>query len=150
MDPFGIPDHQINPKRANGRKSYEREEDPVGPTCHLVKRGRGGPTRHQNKVEERGTYWMLGLLAERLERACVLNFFFSIFFFFSNSAVQFLKGEYNPIFDLIVLLLSTAFLLLFLYLKNNYYLREQEQRDKLQIARLQQQYAYYQEKQKDE
>ena len=80
----------------------------------------------------------------------VLLFETVIFFFFSNSAVQFLKGEYNPIFDLIVLLLSTAFLLLFLYLKNNYYLREQEQRDKLQIARLQQQYAYYQEKQKDE
>lgn len=30
------------------------------------------------------------------------------------------------------------------------YLREQEQRDKMQIAQLQQQFAYYQEKMKDE
>lgn len=80
----------------------------------------------------------------------VLLFETVIFFFFSNSAVQFLIGEYNPIFDLIVLLLSTAFLLLFLYLKNNYYLREQKQRDKMQIAQLRQQYAYYRDKLKDE
>ena len=48
------------------------------------------------------------------------------------------------------MLLSTAFMLLFLYLKNNYYLQEQEQKDKIQIAQLQQQFAYYQEKLKDE
>ena len=98
-------------------------------------------------------YFLLRSFHYQLQKSdfvIVLLFETVIFFFFSNSAVQFLKGEYNPIFDLIVLLLSTAFLLLFLYLKNNYYLREQEQRDKLQIARLQQQYAYYQEKQKDE
>lgn len=43
-----------------------------------------------------------------------------------------------------------CFILVFLYVRNTLYLREQEQRDKLQIAQLQQQYAYYQEKQKDE
>lgn len=80
----------------------------------------------------------------------VLLFETVIFFFFSNSTAQFLIGEYNPILDLTVLLLSTTFLLLFLYLKNNYYLREQAQRDKIQIAQLQQQYAYYQDKLKDE
>ncbi len=59
-------------------------------------------------------------------------------------------GEYNETLDLIIMLLSTAFMLLFLYLKNNYYLQEQEQKDKIQIAQLQQQFAYYQEKLKDE
>ncbi|MFR8010984.1 MAG: ATP-binding protein [Clostridia bacterium] len=37
-----------------------------------------------------------------------------------------------------------------MYAKNILYLREQEQRDKVQIAQLQQQYAYYQDKLKDE
>ncbi len=80
----------------------------------------------------------------------VLLFELVIFLFYNNSVVHFVIGDYNETFDLIVLLLSTAFMLLFLYLKNNYYLREQEQRNKLQIAQLQQQYAYYQDKQKDE
>ena len=80
----------------------------------------------------------------------VLLFEAIIVLFYSNSIVYFVIGAYNETLDLIVLLLSTAFMFLFLYMKNNYYLREQEQRDKLQIARLQQQYAYYQEKQKDE
>ena len=45
---------------------------------------------------------------------------------------------------------SVLFVLLFLYVKNILYLREQEQRDKMQIAQLRQQFAYYQEKQKEE
>ena len=80
----------------------------------------------------------------------VLLFEAVIFLFYNNSVVHFIIGEYNETLDLIVALLSTAFMFLFLYLKNNYYLREQEQRDKIQIAQLQQQYAYYQDKQKDE
>ena len=80
----------------------------------------------------------------------VLLFELVIFLFYNKSIVYFVIGEYNETFDLIVMLLSTAFLLLFLYLKNNYYLREQEQRDKVQLAQLQQQYAYYQDKLKDE
>ena len=80
----------------------------------------------------------------------VLLFEFVIFLFYNSSIVHFVIGEYNETFDLIVLLLSAAFMLLFLYLKNNYYLREQEQRDKVQIAQLQQQYVYYQDKLKDE
>lgn len=80
----------------------------------------------------------------------VLLFEAVIFLFYNNSVVHFVIGDYNETFDLIVLLLSTAFMLLFLYLKNNYYLREQEQRDKVQIAQLQQQYAYYQDKLKDD
>ena len=64
----------------------------------------------------------------------VLLFEAVIFLFYNNSIVHFVIGEYNETFDLIVLLLSTAFMFLFLYLKNNYYLREQEQRDKMQIA----------------
>lgn len=42
------------------------------------------------------------------------------------------------------------FLIVFLYSKNTMFLREQEQKDKMQIAQLQQQLAYYQEKLKDE
>ena len=47
-------------------------------------------------------------------------------------------------------ILSAIFMIIFVYTKNLLYLREQEQRDKVQIAQLQQQYAYYQDKQKDE
>ena len=46
--------------------------------------------------------------------------------------------------------LTTFFFIIFMYSKNLLYLREQEQRDKIQIAQLQQQYAYYQDKLKDE
>ena len=42
------------------------------------------------------------------------------------------------------------FLIVFLYSKNTMFLREQEQKDKMQIAQLQQQFAYYQERLKDE
>ena len=47
-------------------------------------------------------------------------------------------------------ILAAIFMMIFMYAKNILYLREQEQRDKMQIAQLQQQYAYYQEKMKDE
>ena len=46
--------------------------------------------------------------------------------------------------------LATFFFIIFMYSKNFLYLREQEQRDRMQIAQLQQQFAYYQEKMKDE
>ena len=51
---------------------------------------------------------------------------------------------------LAVAVLPGLFILFFLYVKNTMYLRNQEQRDKVQIAQLQQQYAYYQDKLKDE
>ena len=51
-------------------------------------------------------------------------------------------------FSLIIFIL--IFLIVFLYSKNTMFLREQEQKDKMQIAQLQQQFAYYQEKLKDE
>ena len=47
-------------------------------------------------------------------------------------------------------ILSAIFMVIFMYAKNILYLREQEQRDKMQIVQLQQQFAYYQEKMKDE
>ena len=59
-------------------------------------------------------------------------------------------GAFNRTSEIIVVVLSISFVIVFLYLKNNYYLREQEQQDKMQIAQLQQQYAYYQDKLKDE
>lgn len=52
--------------------------------------------------------------------------------------------------DLATSVLCVYFIVQFLYAKNVSYLREQEQRDKMRIAQLQQQYAYYQEKQKSE
>ena len=46
--------------------------------------------------------------------------------------------------------LAAIFMIIFMYVKNTLHFREQEQRDKVQIAQLQQQYAYYQDKLKDE
>ena len=60
-------------------------------------------------------------------------------------------GESNTlILDVVTSVLGVAFIVQFLYSRNVSYLREQGQRDKLQIAQLQQQYAYYQDKLKDE
>lgn len=59
-------------------------------------------------------------------------------------------GESNTlILDLITSVLGVVFIVQFLYSRNVSFLREQEQRGKMQIAQLQQQYAYYQEKMKD-
>lgn len=52
--------------------------------------------------------------------------------------------------DLITSVFCVYFAVQFLYSKNVSYLREQEQRDKIQIAQLQQQFTYYQDKLKDE
>ena len=48
------------------------------------------------------------------------------------------------------IVLSLTFYITFIYAKNTLYLREQEQKDKMQIAQLQQYFAYYQERLKDE
>lgn len=56
----------------------------------------------------------------------------------------------DTLFYLTLAVLPGLFILLFLYVKNTMYLRDQEQRDKVQIAQLQQQYTYYQDKLKDE
>lgn len=48
------------------------------------------------------------------------------------------------------IILSAAFMIIFMYAKNAIYLREQAQKNKIQLAQLQQQFAYYQNKQKDE
>ncbi len=54
------------------------------------------------------------------------------------------------ILDVVTSVLGVVFIVQFLYSRNVSYLREQEQQDKMQIAQLQQQYAYYQDKLKDE
>lgn len=56
----------------------------------------------------------------------------------------------DALFYLSVAVLPGLFILFFLYVRNTMYLRDQEQRDKVQIAQLQQQYTYYQDKLKDE
>ena len=59
-------------------------------------------------------------------------------------------GWFNVYWELGILLIAMLFLVLLVYIKNNLFLREQEQRNQLQIAQLQQQFAYYQDKQKEE
>lgn len=61
-----------------------------------------------------------------------------------------LHEEDTLVLDLSASVLCVYFFVQFLYTKNVSYLREQEQRDKMQIAQLQQQFAYYQEKLRDE
>ena len=56
----------------------------------------------------------------------------------------------TSLLDLITSVLGVVFIVQFLYSRNVSYLRELEQQDKMQIAQLQQQFAYYQEKMKDE
>ena len=61
-----------------------------------------------------------------------------------------LQWEDNLVFDLVTSALCVYFFVQFLYTKNVSYLREQEQKDKMQIAQLHRQFDYYQEKRKDE
>ena len=88
-------------------------------------------------------------LAKR-DFAVVFSFEMAIFLLLCSRVSQYVGGAFNRTSEIIVVALSISFVIVFLYLKNNYYLREQEQRDKVQIAQLQQQYAYYQDKLKDE
>ena len=61
-----------------------------------------------------------------------------------------LRTSDTSFLDFITSVLCVVFIVQFLYSRNVSYLREQGQRDKMQIAQLQQQFAYYQEKMKDE
>ena len=61
-----------------------------------------------------------------------------------------LQWEDTLILDLVTSVLCVYFIMQFLYTKNVSYLREQEQKDKMQIAQLKRQFDYYQEKLKDE
>ena len=61
-----------------------------------------------------------------------------------------LRTSDTSFLDFITSVLCAVFIIQFLYSRNVSYLREQGQRDKMQIAQLQQQFAYYQEKMKDE
>lgn len=70
--------------------------------------------------------------------------------FFSAFTHLNLGQTVDTLFYLAVAVLPGLFILFFLYVKNTMYLRNQEQRDKMQIAQLRQQYAYYQDKLKDE
>lgn len=61
-----------------------------------------------------------------------------------------LGEESGMILYVIDVLLSIVFLIIFLYSRNTLYLQKQAQRDKIQILQMQQQFAYYEEKLKDE
>lgn len=56
----------------------------------------------------------------------------------------------DSIVYIIQVVFPVLFVLVFLYVKNILYLREQEQQGKIQLAQLQQQFSYYQDKQRDE
>lgn len=58
-------------------------------------------------------------------------------------------GAYNDKIDTLMIAVGISLTIVFLYIKNNYYLREQEQRSKMQVALLEQQYRYYQDKLQD-
>ena len=74
---------------------------------------------------------------------------FSVFFASTYGYLNLQDGISFPL-DLITSVLCACFIVQFFYFKNAAYVREQEQRDKMQIAQLQQQYDYYREKRKDE
>ena len=57
---------------------------------------------------------------------------------------------FNVYAELVMIAVAVLFVVLLVYIKNYLFLREQEQRDKMRIAKLEQQFAYYQDKQKDE
>ena len=61
-----------------------------------------------------------------------------------------LQQEDTLILDLATSVLGVYFIMQFLYTKNVSFLREQEQKDKMQIAQLNRQFDYYQEKLRDE
>lgn len=56
----------------------------------------------------------------------------------------------RPVSWMLILILSICFILVFLCVKNQLYLREKTAADQLRIRQLELQYAYYREKQKDE
>ena len=50
---------------------------------------------------------------------------------------------FNVYAELVMIAVAVLFVVLLVYIKNYLLLREQEQRDKMRIAKLQQQFAYY-------
>ena len=89
----------------------------------------------------------------QLKDSIILTIVFLIAFTISllaNFNVLNLAGLVDLVIYISSGILAAIFMMFFMYTKNVLYLREQGQRDKLQIAQLQQQYAYYQDKLKDE
>ena len=85
--------------------------------------------------------------------AFVLTIVFAIgfFMFMKNTFTHLNLGTVSEISSCIIeVVLPLFFMIFFLYVRNTLYLREQEQKDKMQIAQLQKQFDYYQAKQKDE
>ncbi len=100
-------------------------------------------------------YYLLHNFHYRLQRkdAFVLTIGFLLTFCVSfTSAYNYLNLQLEDtlILDLVTTVLCMYFIVQFLYTKNVSYLREQEQKDKMQIAQLNRQFDYYREKLKDE
>ena len=101
------------------------------------------------------TYLMLRHFKYKLQLkdSIILTIVFLIAFTISllaNFNVLNLAGLVDLVIYISSGILAAIFMMIFMYAKNLLYLREQEQRDKVQITQLQQQYAYYKDKQRDE
>lgn len=105
------------------------------------------------------TFLVLYRICRKFTYQLTLKDFLIVTFVFITGWISFMYiavGHLNlqkvsdSILYLVTAIFPVLFILIFVYVKNTIYLREQEQKDKMQIAQLQQQFAYYQEKLKDE
>ena len=88
---------------------------------------------------------MKDLIVLTIDFLIVLAIFFISLYSFLN-----LDAIVLHTLDIATVTFSFAFIIHFLYSKNMFHLREQEQKDKLQISLLHQQYSYYKDKLKAE
>lgn len=100
-------------------------------------------------------YWLLKDFQYNIQARdlLVLTFdFLIVLVLFFISLYSFLNLETIVLhtLDALTMIFSFVFMIHFLYSKNIFHLREQEQKDKMQIAQLNQQYSYYRDKFKTE
>ena len=105
------------------------------------------------------TFLVLYRICRKFTYQLNLKDFLIITFVFITGYINFMYSavenlNFHKVSDGMIYFIAAIFpvlvVLIFLYVKNTVRLREQEQKDKIQIAQLQQQFAYYQEKLKDE
>lgn len=105
------------------------------------------------------TFLVLYRICRKFTYQLNLKDFLIITFVFITGYISFMYSavenlNFHKVSDGMIYFIAAIFpvlvVLIFLYVKNTVRLREQEQKDKIQIAQLQQQFAYYQEKLKDE
>lgn len=102
-------------------------------------------------------YWLFSDFHYQLDnRNFIVVFLFegAALLLYHLSIVQKIKGGIHGVFqpqiDMLIIVVGISFAVVFLYIKNNAYLKEMEQQAKTQLVLLEQQYNYYQEKLRDE